>query len=110
MGIALLASVAATPPVNMQGPDEQYIHIMAVIDRADALRAVGQAEAARAKYQEAEKALLLFKSANPLFDPKTVAYRLKEVSDLADVRPTIPEMTNSAGSNLEARCPRPRRM
>lgn len=105
MGIALLASVAATPPVNMQGPDEQYIHIMAIIDRADALQKAGQAEAARAKYLEAEKALLLFKSANPLFDPKTVAYRLKEVSDLADVRPTIPEMTNSAKSNLEAPAP-----
>jgi hypothetical protein len=105
LGIALLVSVAATPAPNMQGPDEQYIHIMAVIDRADALRTAGQAEAAHAKYLEAEKALLLFKSANPLFDPKTVAYRLKEVSERADVRPTITEATNSVKANLEAAAP-----
>jgi hypothetical protein len=103
LGVVLLASVAAAPPVNTQGPDEQYIHIMAIIDRADALHKAGQTEAARAKYVEAERALLYFKAANPLFAPKTVAYRLKEVSDLADVRPAIPPATNSAGtSNLEA--------
>jgi hypothetical protein len=104
LAIALLASVAATPPAtSSQGPDEQYIHIMALIDRADALRTAGRADAAHAKYLEAERALLMFKAANPLFAPKTVAYRLKEVTDAADTRPAIPEATNSgAKMNLEA--------
>jgi Family of unknown function (DUF6263) len=99
-----LVTVAATSP-NQTIPDEQYVRIMTVIDRADALRKAGQADAARAKYQEAEKALLQFKAANPLFDPKTVAYRLKEVTDRADTRPPIAPMTNSAtkpAANLES--------
>jgi len=97
LGIALLASVAATPP-SAESPDEQYLHIMSIIDRADALRTAGQADAAHVKYLEAEKALLAFKSANPLFSPKTVAYRLKEVTERADERPTIPAQTNTAST------------
>jgi len=98
--------VAAMPPAtSTQNPDEQYIHIMGIVDRADALRAAGQVDAARAKYLEAERALLMFKAANPLFAPKTVTYRLKEVTDLADVRPAIPEATNSAKMSLEAQPP-----
>lgn len=103
LGIALLATVAATPPANLQSPDEQYIHIMAIVDRADALRTSGQADAARVKYLEAEKALLAFKSANPMFAPKTVAFRLKEVSDRADERPALATNSVAKGAgNLEA--------
>jgi hypothetical protein len=89
-------------------PEEQYVRIMAVIDRADALRKAGRTEEARAKYVEAEKALIYFKSVNPLFFPKTVAYRLKEVTDRADYRPPVAPMTNSAAkssTNLEATTP-----
>ncbi|HWC59941.1 MAG TPA: hypothetical protein VHC44_09635 [Verrucomicrobiae bacterium] len=93
-----LVTVAATPP-NQQIPDEQYIHIMTLIDRADALRKAGQADAARAKYLDAEKALLAFKAANPLYDPKTVAYRLKEVTDRADTRPPLISPTNSTATS-----------
>ena len=104
--VLLATTIAATSPTNSQSPEEQYIHIMAIIDRADALHKAGQADAAHAKYLEAEKALLYFKSANPLFFPKTVAYRLKEVTDLADVRPAVPEMTNSSSKmSLEAQPP-----
>ena len=105
LGIVLLTSVAATSPANTQSPEEQYIRIMGIIDRADALRTAGQTDAAHAKYLEAEKALLMFKSANPLFFPKTVAYRLKEVTDRADTRPAVPEMTNAPKMNLEAQPP-----
>jgi len=105
LAIALLANVAATSP-NALSPDEQYIQIMAMIDRADALRKSGQMEAAHVRYLQAEKALLAFKAANPLFEPKTVAYRLKEVTDRADERPAVPAQTNSSttkpGANLEA--------
>jgi hypothetical protein len=102
--ITLLATVAAAP-LNPLNPDEQYIRIMAIIDRADALRKAGQADAAHARYLEAEKALLAFKAANPLFAPKTVAYRLKEVTDQADTRPAVPETnspTKAPKANLEA--------
>ncbi|HEY1489612.1 MAG TPA: hypothetical protein VGF90_01120, partial [Verrucomicrobiae bacterium] len=99
----LQAGVSAAQDQQLS-PDEQYIHIMSVIDRADALRKAGQADAAHAKYVEAEKALLAFKGANPLFAPKTVSFRLKEVTDQVEARPVIAE-TNSASkpkANLEA--------
>jgi len=87
--LAVLVTVAATPPT--QNPDEQYIHIMALIDRGDALRKAGQTDAAKAKYKEAQKDLLIFKANNPLFAPKTVAYRLKELGDLVETRPQVME-------------------
>jgi len=101
---ALLAGVAATTPSN-ESPEEQYIHIMAIVEKADALRTSGQLEAAHVKYVEAEKALTSFKAANPVFFPKTVAYRLKEVRDHVDERTTVLPQTNSTpkpSANLEA--------
>jgi len=101
--IAVLVTVAATPPPE-QSPDEFYIQIMALIDRADALRTAGQTNAAQVKYAEAEKALIYFKATNPLFAPQTVAYRLKEVTERADARPPVPESksTEKPKANLEA--------
>ena len=106
LAVALVMTVAATAPPN-QNPDEQFIQIMALIDKADALRKAGQADAAKEKYIQAEKALLYFKAVNPLFSPRAVAYRLKEVSDYADARPPVPEIKPSAAdakpkTNLEA--------
>jgi hypothetical protein len=106
LAVALVMTVAATAPPN-QNPDEQFIQIMALIDKADALRKAGQADAAKEKYIQAEKALLYFKAVNPLFSPRAVAYRLKEVSDYADARPPVPELKPSASDakpkmNLEA--------
>jgi hypothetical protein len=101
--IALLVTVAATPPPGQANPDEQYIKIMAIIDKADALRAAGQADAARAKYAEAERALLVFKANNPLFAPKTVAYRLKIVTERADARPPVVTPTNSSTAKPKAK-------
>jgi hypothetical protein len=86
----LFTTMAATPP-DQQTPDEQYIHIMNIIDRADALRKAGQLDAAKVKYREAQTNLLYFKAYNPLFAPKTVAYRLNEVSDILDTRPPVKE-------------------
>jgi uncharacterized protein DUF6263 len=105
LAIAVLFTVAATPPTGQENPDELYIRIMAMIDRADALRTSGQTEAARAKYAEAEKALLYFKATNPLFAPKTVAYRIKEVTERADARPPIAEPAETPKTNLEASSP-----
>jgi hypothetical protein len=57
-----VAGTAATLPADQQNPDEQFIHIMAIIDRADALRAAGQIDAAKVKYREAQTNLVIFKA------------------------------------------------
>ncbi len=104
LAIVVLFTVAATPPPTQESPDELYIRIMTMIDKADALNAAGKVDAAKAKYKDAEKALLYFKATNPLFAPKSVAYRLTEVTEKADTRPKIVEPTPSEKSkaNLEA--------
>ncbi|HWD91596.1 MAG TPA: hypothetical protein VG938_04520 [Verrucomicrobiae bacterium] len=89
--IAALSAVAATVPADQPNPDEQFIHIMGMIDRADVLRTAGQLDAARAEYREAQTNLVMFKAYNPLFDPKTVTYRLNEVTARVDARPPVVE-------------------
>lgn len=94
--IAALLTVAATStPVADESTDEQYIQIMSVIDRADALRKTGQPDAAKAKYKQAQIALLLFKRSNPLYSPKAVSYRLQELTERIETRPQISSSTSS---------------
>ncbi len=94
---ALFLTTAATPLAPLQGTvDEQYIQIMAMIDRGDVLRAKGQADAAKAKYKQAYGYLLNFKRTNPLYIPKAVAYRLAELQADVDNRPATAEETAPA--------------
>ena len=105
-GFAVFAfsAVAATVPSDQPNPDEQFIHIMSIIDRADALRAAGQVDAAKAKYREAQTNLVIFKAYNPLYDTKTVAFRLSEVTARVDTRPPITEssLSSKSGAHLES--------
>lgn len=104
--IAALLSVAATStPVADENSDEQYIQIMSVIDRADALRKSGQADAAKAKYKQAQIALLLFKRSNPLYSPKAVSYRLQELAERIETRPAIPSSTPSSKPKVKLEAP-----
>ena len=94
--VAVMFTVAATPLPDEDNPDAQYVHIMTLIDRADALRTSGKADAAKAKYKEAQIALTDFKRNNPLWNPKTVNYRLTEVTDRIEIKPPVTEMTAPA--------------
>ncbi|HEX4264823.1 MAG TPA: DUF6263 family protein [Verrucomicrobiae bacterium] len=103
LALAALFSVAATLPSDQLNPDEQYIRIMAVIDRADALRLAGQLDAAKAKYREAQTNLVIFKAYNPLYDPKTVAFRLDEVTARIDTKPPMVDSpAPKSNAHLEA--------
>jgi hypothetical protein len=108
--IAVAVTVAATPPPDQTLPDEQYIQIMTIIDRADALRVAGHADAAKVKYFEAQKQLLYFKAINPLFAPKTVQYRINELNARLETRPVLTTTNSPAGSKtaLEAPAPAPK--
>lgn len=107
LAIAALLAVAATPPpqVSDEDTDLQYIHIMNLIDRADALRASGKADAAKAKDIEAYKALVMFQRVHPRWYPKTVEYRLNELDQEIEGRPAETAEAESAPkphTNLEA--------
>ena len=92
---AAVLSAAAQSSQDQQIPDVQYIHIMTIIDRADALRLAGHMDAAKVKYNEARTNLLNFRAHNPLFDPKTVAYRLNEVTTWVEARPPVPASSSA---------------
>src|SRR5262249_27681377 len=81
LAIAALVSAAATlpAPVSDENTDQEYIRIMNLIDRADVLRATGKADAAKAKDQEAYRALVIFKKAHPKWNTRTVEYRLTQI-------------------------------
>lgn len=89
--LAMALPVMADLPPEQQNPDAQYIRIMTIVDRADALRLAGHMDAAKVRYNEARTNLLNFRAHNPLFDPKTVTYRLNEVTSWLETRPAIPE-------------------
>jgi hypothetical protein len=105
LAAAVLFSVAAGTSSDQPNPDEQYIYIMSLIDRADALRKAGQADAARVKYQEAKTNLMNFKARNPLYEPKSVKYRLNEVTERADFRPVEPSKTKLESETPVAKSP-----
>lgn len=92
---ALLTMAATTTPVADEKTDEQYIQIMSLVDRADALRTAGYKDAAKAKYKQAQAELFLFKRSNPLYAPKAVNYRLQELTERIEARPPIPSSTPS---------------
>src|SRR6185437_5035792 len=101
---ALMGSFGAVTAPAQQGdqppnPDEQYIRIMATIDKADALRNAGQIPTAVTRYREAQTNLVRFKFYNPLYDPKTVQYRLDEVTDRINTLTAPPERPSTADTN-----------
>jgi hypothetical protein len=103
--VAAILTTAATPPaVYDQNTDEQYIHIMDLMDRANALADTGKADAAKAKYKEAYKDLLLFKRTHPKWNTSTVEYRLTEISAKIENRATnsVSEPVTKPKTNLEA--------
>lgn len=108
IAIAAIATVAATlpPPVSDENTDEEYIRVMNLMDRADALRATGKADAAKAKDQEAYRALVIFQKTHPKWNKTTVDYRLNQLVQEIEGRTAESESeapTKSRGrTNLEA--------
>lgn len=110
LAIAAILNVAAAPPAVMsdEDTDTQYIQIMNLMDRADALRASGKTDAAKAKDQEAYKALRIFSKIHPRWNTTSVQYRLNQVAAEIEGKPSAssePTHTTSARKpkmNLEA--------
>jgi hypothetical protein len=72
--------VAATPLHAVEDPESQYLQILSVIDQAETLQKSGKPDLAKAKYQQARRGLLNLKQNHPVFSPKIVAFRLKDVT------------------------------
>lgn len=106
LAIAGLVTVAATSPPQMsdENTDEEYIRIMNLMDRADALRATGKEDAAKAKDKDAYRALMYFHRTHPRWNTKTVEYRLNQLAEEIEGKPKESETPTAPRShaNLEA--------
>lgn len=59
----------------IEDPDDQYIRILGVIQRADLLSQHGESNLAKAKYEQAQTQLVSLKQSNPTWNPKVMAFR-----------------------------------
>jgi len=79
-GLIIVMLLAISAPVRGQEAEERYLQIFNIIERADSLVESGQTNLARARYQEAQNALLTLKRSNPAWNVKAVSYRLNYVA------------------------------
>lgn len=82
--VMLAGLLGATPLQAVEDPDTEYLRILSIIDQAETLQSSGKLDLAKARYQKAQRSLLDFKQNHPVFNPKIVAFRLKEVTAKID--------------------------
>jgi hypothetical protein len=76
-----LAVIATNLAHAVASADDEYLKILALIERADTANANTNAALAKTKYEEAYTALTNFKKSYPLSNTKAVTFRLKYVTD-----------------------------
>lgn len=81
--LLLILGLVIGPLLTAHGTenDDRYFRIYGLIEQGDSLSKGGQAEKAKAKYVEAEKALKELKQLYPTYNPKLVAARLTYLAD-----------------------------
>ena len=89
---------AATPLRAVEDPEALYLQIMTVLDQAETLEKTGKPDLAKSKYQQAQRGLLNLKQNHPVFSPKVVAFRLKEVTAKIDALSKPPPGTEPVES------------
>lgn len=77
----LLLLLLALAPAWADDAETRYLRIHELIDQADTLNKADERDAAKAKYQEAHGALLIFKQRHPTWNVKVVSYRLNYLAD-----------------------------
>ena len=105
-GLLVLALLMALVPARADEAEDAYVQILDVIRQGDDLSASGKAAPAKAKYQEALKALVAFQKDNPDWQTKIVAYRVKslagKVTAMAEQPAAPTASTNAAAATAAA--------
>lgn len=79
--VLALGLTGLTTSLALEDPDEVYLRVYKMIERADTLKQNGQSESATLKYQEAQTNLMQFKKSFPGWNNKLVAYRLNYIGE-----------------------------
>ena len=80
-GLIILLLVLGAAQGRAADPEDLYLKIESIVSQADSQAAKGDAPAAKARYQDAQKALLNLKQTNPGWNPKVVSFRLGWLSE-----------------------------
>lgn len=91
----------------VENPDDQYLRIFKLIDKADALSERGRADAAKSRYQEAQTNLIVLKKTFPTWNTKLVSYRLNYLSERIAALSQPPSATNAVATTAEATLVKP---
>jgi hypothetical protein len=103
-GLLVLALLLGVWPAWADGPDDEYLQIYGIIQKADELSADGKAAPAKAKYMEANAALTSFKTNYPYWNAKLVSYRLNYLAQkLAPPAAKPPTVTEGETSTTQIR-------
>jgi hypothetical protein len=81
LGLVVVASVLALGPSRAEGQDEDYLRIYEIIQQADSLSTNKQADAALAKYWEAQMALRNLQRDYPNWNKNVVSFRLNYLAE-----------------------------
>lgn len=79
--IFILLTLLFTVSVAQADPDDDYLNIYSIITHANQQAANGNATLAHTNYLIAQTDLLIFQQANPTWQPRIMAYRLKYLAD-----------------------------
>lgn len=94
---------------DVASADETYIGTKRLIDQADGLKANGNPGAAKAKYEQAQKALKSFATKFPGWNTRMVNYRLEEVTaKLNEMQQPAPVASEAKDSATNAPAPKAR--
>jgi len=93
----LLALFLAVLPASGRDRDDRYLKVFDLIAEGDSLSKSNKQSAALAKYQEAYSGLQSFQRDYPEWNPKTVSFRLKDLSEKITTISAGPS-TQSSGS------------
>jgi len=91
----LVLLLGATTLQAVEDPESQYLQILSVIDQAETLQKTGKPDLAKAKYQQAQRGLFNLKQNHPVFSPKIVGFRLKDVTAKIDALSKPPPGTET---------------
>ena len=93
----MLALFLAVLPASGRDRDDRYLKVFDLIAEGDSLSKSNKQSAALAKYQEAYSGLQSFQRDYPEWNPKTVSFRLKDLSEKITTLSAGPS-TQSSGS------------
>lgn len=96
---------------QVQTPEDKYLALMQMVDRADALSEKGQTNAAKAKYTDAHAALSDFRKNYPNWNTKVVTFRLNYVADRINTlsktnAPVVESKEKPEGTPVEKSAPK----